>query len=146
MHGGPTGRSKASVGDGYGQPWKLIASWLTPSRRPEAPQGRIPVPRGERASVSLPSSQGKPGEQSIAKLTRIDDRIVREAAAGDTDARACSSAKRARSSGSATALPSELAGSAPSVIEGNARVIVWPSNGFMAMIDDPKPNALRRVT
>ena len=25
-------------------------------------------------------------------------------------------------------------------------MIVWPSNGFIAMIDEPKPNALRRVT
>ncbi len=100
-----------------------------------------------RCGGAPPRPEYQPRQQRVAELAGIDDGVVGEPAGRAlTDALACSAAKRARSSGSATALASERAGSAPRVIEGKARVMVWPSNGFIAMIDEPKPNALRRVT
>ena len=103
----------------------------------------MPPGRGARAGGVAAFGEAESRKEGVAQVAGVDHVVVAEPVGRGDRGRACSAAARARSSGSSIALAGDDAGSAPRVIDGNASVRVWPSNGFIAMIDEPKPNALR---
>ena len=141
-------RRRARRGRGDGRPARPDPPGRVRGRDRQPPRAGDGGRGGYGAPARRPRLSANAAEQLVAQVARVDHVVVAQPVGGGVGATELGVLRAApATSGSIPAASAPLsAGIAPSRAPGNASVVVWPSNGFIAMSDEPKPYALRSVT